>query len=153
MLDKLNREALLACCGSEAWVEQMLASGPFPGPVALHAKAETIWFSLAPADWLEAFSKHPKIGDKAPQGKWSAQEQRGMSEATIASSDRMKELNEIYERKFGWIFIVCATGKSAAEMRELLEQRLLHDPAEELRIAAAEQCKIMHLRLDKLLIE
>ena len=151
-LDRLNREALLACCGSDTWVEAMLACRPFRDATALHQKGEAIWRSLTPADWLQAFSKHPKIGERATS-KWSQQEQQGMSQATGHTSQAMRALNEEYERKFGWIFIVCATGRSAEEMRTLLEARLSNDPDQELQIAAIEHSKIMHIRLEKLLAE
>lgn len=151
------REALVACCGSEAWAEQMIASRPFTDRTALHTAADSIWGSLTPADWVEAFSKHPKIGDKSisnkPASAWSAQEQQGMSHASEDTAAAMRRLNEQYEHKFGWIFIVCATGKSADEMRKLIERRLSNDSDKELQIAAAEQAKIMHLRLDKLVAE
>lgn len=143
-------KALLACCGSRTWVERMLANRPLSDVAALHETAESVWFSLTPGDWLEAFSKHPKIGDKS-YSKWSAQEQQGMSQASRDIADAMRELNAQYQRKFGFIFIVCASGKSAEEMRSMLEQRLSNDPDTELQIAAAEQVKIMHLRLDKML--
>jgi OHCU decarboxylase len=148
--DDLGGEALLACCGSEVWAQRMMASRPFGDAETLHRTADEIWFSLRREDWLEAFSKHPRIGDKS-SSKWPLQEQQGMSAASDETARRMRELNEQYERKFGWIFIVCATGKSADEMRQLLEQRLLNDPDTELRVAGDEQSKIIHLRLDRLL--
>jgi 2-oxo-4-hydroxy-4-carboxy-5-ureidoimidazoline decarboxylase len=150
--DDLDGEALLKCCGSEVWAQRMLASRPFRDAETFHRTAEEIWFSLRREDWLQAFSKHPKIGAQA-SSKWSAQEQQGMSEASQDTAQSMRNLNKQYERKFGWIFIICATGKSAGEMRNLLESRLENDPDTELRIAAEEQSKIMHLRLDKLLDE
>lgn len=151
-LEDLNRERLLACCGSETWADRMMASAPFRDAAALHEKAEDIWASLGRDDWLEAFAKHPKIGAKA-SGKWPAQEQAGMSQADRETAETMRELNEQYERKFGFIFIVCATGKTAEEMRRLLEERISNERERELQIAAGEQAKIMHLRLDKLLAE
>jgi 2-oxo-4-hydroxy-4-carboxy-5-ureidoimidazoline decarboxylase len=146
------RDAFLACCGSARWADRMLATRPFPSSQELHDEAEAIWFSLAPGDWLEAFSQHPKIGEKS-SSKWSVQEQQVMSQAGREIGEAIRQMNEQYERTFGWIFIVCATGKSAEQMRSLLEQRLSNDTETELRIAAAEQAKIMHLRLDKLLTE
>ena len=149
--DAEAREALLACCGARGWADRMLASRPFRDAAALHASAEAIWTSLTPADWLEAYSQHPSIGANA--AGWSRQEQSGMSEASRDTAETMRKANEEYERKFGWIFIVCASGKSAEDMLHLLQQRIENDPAKELRIAASEQSKIMHLRLDKLLAE
>ncbi len=113
--------------------------------------AEEAWWSLVESDWLEAFSKHPKIGDRKPIGKWSAEEQRGMDQATSETAGSMENLNRAYEAKFGWIFIICATGRSAEEMLSQLEQRLANDPAAEIRIAAGEQAKITRLRLQKLI--
>ena len=150
--DERAREALLACCGSEVWAQQMLARRPLPSEGYLHDAADSVSLTLRPDDWLEAFSKHPKIGDRSAS-VWSAQEQQGMLQASRAAADSMRVLNEQYERKFGWIFIVCATGKSAEEMRASLEQRLANDGDAELRIAAVEQAAIMHLRLRKLLDE
>ena len=150
--DDLGAEALLACCGSDVWAQKMMASRPFGDAETLHRTADEIWFSLRREDWLEAFSRHPRIGDKS-SNNWPAQEQQGMSAASEKTARRMRELNEQYERTFGWIFIVCATNKSAEAMRQLLEQRLSNDPDTELRVAADEQAEIMHLRLDKLLAE
>jgi 2-oxo-4-hydroxy-4-carboxy-5-ureidoimidazoline decarboxylase len=151
-LDDLNYEALMACCGSERWIAAMLSKRPFADNAAVHDAAEKIWWSLEEADWLEAFSKHPEIGEKSVNG-WSSQEQRGMAFADRATANAMMELNRAYKRRFGWIFIVCASGKSAAEMRGLLKERLGRDRADELYTAAGEQAKIMHIRLNKLLAE
>lgn len=158
-LDQLNdladeqvHEAFLACCGSEHWVDSMVASRPFANWQALHEQADAIWGSLGPEDWLEAFSRHSQIGKKCSD-KWSAQEQHGMSQARRDSSEALRRMNKRYRRKFGWIFIVCATGKSAEQMRASLERRLMNDPDTEFGNAAAEQAKIMHLRLHKLFTE
>jgi OHCU decarboxylase len=146
------RKTLLACCGSSSWAEKMLAARPWPDVACLHADAESIWQSLSNEDWLEAFSKHPPIGEQS-SAKWSAQEQRGMAAAGEDVAARMQHLNLEYAQKFSWIFIICATGKSAEEMAAAMEQRLTNDAATEIDIAASEQAKIMHLRLDKLLAE
>jgi 2-oxo-4-hydroxy-4-carboxy-5-ureidoimidazoline decarboxylase len=144
------RQALLRCCGSDLWTKRMLDSRPFSGSGHLHATAEAIWRELGCDDWLQAFSTHPKVGERN-NNTWSAQEQRGMAEAPIEAAENMARLNEQYEAKFGWIYIVCATGKSASQMLADLTQRLSNTPEAELPLAAAEQEKIMHLRLDKLL--
>jgi 2-oxo-4-hydroxy-4-carboxy-5-ureidoimidazoline decarboxylase len=156
-LDELNnasetvaRESLKQCCGSEAWVERMLALGPFADRSALLSAADSAWGSLTAADWLEAFAQHPKIGERSA-ARWSSEEQRGMERASLTTAAAMNQLNIEYERKFGWIFIVCASGKSAEEMLSLLAARLKNEPADELPIAAAEQAKITRLRLEKLL--
>lgn len=140
---------LLTCCGSTRWADGMFARQPFATSEEMHKAADEVWWSLAPEDWLEAFAAHPMIGRKS-EAKWSAQEQSGMSSATRVTATELELLNEQYLNKFGFIFIISATGKSAAEMLDALRGRLQHSYAEELRIAAAEQAKITHLRLDKL---
>ena len=147
------REALLSCCGSEAWVADMIARRPFIDDASLHAQADEVWWQLAERDWLEAFSKHPKIGERRDSAKWSAVEQSGMAQTSADAVESMYRRNIEYMDKFGWIFIVCATGKSAAEMIAILEERLGNDPAAEVSVAAGEQAKITHLRLTKLLAE
>ena len=114
------------------------------------AAASRIWWTLERADWLEAFGAHPKIGENS-DSKWSQQEQAGASGASNGILAELRDANRAYERKFGYIFIVCATGKTAEEMLALLKQRMGNDPESELRIAAAEQLRIANLRLEKLL--
>jgi 2-oxo-4-hydroxy-4-carboxy-5-ureidoimidazoline decarboxylase len=147
-----------SCCGSGAWVERMLARRPFGSVDALLAAADEVWGALAPDEWLEAFAHHPRIGERqaaAAQGAtargWSAEEQRGATAAADDVKAALAEGNREYERRFGHIYLVCATGKSAPEMLALLRERLTNDPATELRVAAAEQAKITRLRLRKLL--
>lgn len=151
------RAALLRCCGSIRWVEQMLSHRPFPSAEALHAFADEEWNSLDRGDWLEAFAAHPRIGDVASLRKKFAatadlcgSEQAGVNAADEATIQALADVNREYESRFGYIFIVCATGKSAAEMLAILRSRLPNDADAELRIAAAEQAKITHLRLEKL---
>ena len=141
---------MLDCCGSERWVHAMLLRRPFRDFSSLEDAASHIWWSLDPADWLEAFSKHPRIGEHANPNSWSADEQSGMNTAGGALSTLMTELNRRYEEKFGWMFIVCATGKTAEQMRDMLENRLTNDSAAEVRVAACEQAMITALRLKKL---
>ena len=148
---------LLKCNGSRAWVAQMLNLRPFLTAEELFKQADLVWFALAREDWLEGFNHHPRIGDLASlkekfslSGKWSKSEQAGVQEASDQVIRLLKEGNEAYERKFGHIFIVCATGKSADEMLALLQARMKNDPARELQIAAAEHAKITRLRLEKL---
>ena len=146
------------CCGAYKWVEQMRNCRPFQNKNELLKMAEETWFSLSGQDWLEAFSHHPKIGNiRSLQSKFqktaklSESEQKSISHV---SEDILKEIaegNQLYEKKFGYIFIVCATGKTAEEMLALLNERLKNDPEAELLIAAKEQNKITRLRLEKLL--
>jgi 2-oxo-4-hydroxy-4-carboxy-5-ureidoimidazoline decarboxylase len=156
MLDEFNcagaeeaRQILLKCCGSARWVNAMAASTPFQSADELFETAEKIWWSLNSADWLEAFSKHPKIGERKGLSAWSSDEQRGMDGAPDFVSASLAQKNVEYQEKFGWLFLICATGKSATEMLNEFERRLLSDPESELRTAAMEQAKITRLRLAK----
>ncbi len=151
------RDALKACCGASAWCGAMAAARPFADQAALHQQADFAFDRLATKDWLEAFACHPKIGDidsmrmkYAGNAAWSRGEQAGVDQATEKLLRELAAANAAYEQRFGYIFIVCASGKSAAEMLELLRGRLDNPPEAELAIAAAEQRKITHLRLDKL---
>jgi OHCU decarboxylase len=131
----------------------MAAARPFASDGSVETAADTIWQSLDRADWLEAFAAHPKIGADRAGGAWSDAEQAGVADAAEATRRRLDEANRAYDTRFGYIFIVCATGKTADEMLSLLEARLRHDADEELLIAAEEQRKITRLRLRKLLEE
>ena len=146
------------CCGSTNWSEQMTARRPFVSVEELIEKAERLWWKLTPEDWLEAFRSHPKIGErKAAQQtsptslSWSSKEQAGVSSATAETVESLAELNRRYEEKFGFIYIVCATGKSSTELLAILRDRLDNEREQELRTAAAEQAQITRLRLRKLI--
>ena len=149
---------LLQCCGSKRWAAKMVETRPFNTLAELITHANEIWWSLDRDDWLEAFRSHPKIGEKkaadsvsAQSKAWSGQEQAGVNTASTETTNALATLNHAYEQKFGFIFIICATGKTSDEMLSALRERLEHDEAEELPIAAAEQSKITELRLKKLL--
>ena len=148
----------LQCCGSTAWACGMSARRPFVGAEELLSAAEEAWHNLDEEDWLEAFSRHPKIGEaksateqSGTEREWSAREQSGMGAADDAARRELEELNRAYAEKFGYIFIVCATGKSSEEMLAALRARLQNDPATEIANAAQEQRRITKLRLEKLL--
>lgn len=151
------RRLLTTCCGSSAWVERMLRRRPFGSQERLANAARDAWADLTHTDWLEAFSHHPKIGDRAALANrfaatahLSAREQSGVDAATAQVLDDLAAGNRAYEERFGYIFIVCATGKSAAEMLGLLHLRLRNDAATEIRVAAQEQARITQLRLQRL---
>jgi 2-oxo-4-hydroxy-4-carboxy-5-ureidoimidazoline decarboxylase len=151
------RDLLRGCCGASAWVEGMVARRPFGSRETLLAAARDEWFSLEQSDWLEAFGHHPKIGDRealrqrfARTAHLSEHEQSGVDGASDDILAALAEGNRDYERRFGYIFIVCASGKSAGEMLELLHGRLPNPPGVEIRLAAEEQAKITELRLKKL---
>ncbi len=137
------------CCGSSEWVRRMIAARPFPSWSDLIREAEGIWKGLAAEDWREAFAAHPRIGDRSGS-KWAQQEQSGMASASSESMDALAAANREYEARFGHIYIVCATGRSADEMLAMAWQRLENSPEDELRVAAEEQMKITKLRLMKL---
>ncbi|REL27610.1 2-oxo-4-hydroxy-4-carboxy-5-ureidoimidazoline decarboxylase [Thalassotalea euphylliae] len=149
--------ALERCCVAPRWVESMLAARPFTSSHALLDKAEQIWQQLGERDYLAAFEGHPQIGDVstlsakfANTATQAGHEQSGMGQANAQVLEEMVVLNKAYLAKFGFIFIVCATGKSATEMLELIRQRIDNDAATELAIAAGEQAKITRIRLEKL---
>ncbi len=144
------RTDLLRCCGSKQWADSMLARRPFYDEAALLSSAESVWWALESSDWLEAFSAHPKIGEKK-LAEWASQEQSGLGSAPASILEALATGNREYEQRFGWIFLVQATGKTAAEMLALLQARLTNESTKELRIAAGEQAKITELRLNKLL--
>jgi len=148
----------LKCCGSGEWAKRMIVERPFEDFEDLIAKADHVWWLLEPHDWLEAFQSHPKIGQKKPDQQtsaeaqaWSEEEQSVARNATQKTKQALAALNDVYEEKFGYIFIVCATGKTSEEMLDILRHRLGNNPDEELRNAAAEQARITELRLMKLI--
>lgn len=151
---------LLTCCGSSRWVQGMLSMQPFSDVETLLRQADAIWWQLDEADWLQAFACHPKIGDiesirrkYAAQAGWSLQEQQGVQGASEAVLRGLADGNAAYDAKFGFLFLVCATGKTAEQMLEILNTRLPNDRATEVRVAAGEQAKITALRLHKWLQE
>jgi 2-oxo-4-hydroxy-4-carboxy-5-ureidoimidazoline decarboxylase len=150
-------DSLFACCGSTTWAKQMAGCRPFSTVSELKTTADRIWEETTETDWLEAFTHHPKIGDTeslkkkfAATASWASSEQSAVQEAGMEVLEKLAQGNRDYEAKFGFIFIVCATGKTAPEMLALLEARLPNKKDEELRIAAGEQHKITHIRIDKL---
>ena len=152
------RAELLRCCGSARWAESTLAQRPFADKASALAAAAAAWDAIGETDWLEAFAHHPRIGGKdalrakfAATKSWAQGEQAAVAAADDATLDALEKGNANYEARFGFIFIVCATGKSAAEMLALLNARLPNDRAPELKIAAGEQHKITKIRLEKLL--
>jgi 2-oxo-4-hydroxy-4-carboxy-5-ureidoimidazoline decarboxylase len=156
--NKQLKEQLTKCCGSSAWVNKMLPFFPADDLVELLEDAEEQWYTCSQQDWKEAFTHHPKIGDIESLKKkftsteqWASGEQSGVNTASQKTIEALAEGNREYEKKFGYIFIVCATGKSAAEMLDILESRLPNTPEDEIQVAADEQNKITKLRLEKLL--
>jgi 2-oxo-4-hydroxy-4-carboxy-5-ureidoimidazoline decarboxylase len=156
-VDELN-DAFFRCSGSSVWTKAMVDAKPFSDHQDLFARSNLSWQTLSREDWLEAFKIHPRIGDIeslrkkfASTASWASDEQSGASHAPEEVLHELSKGNDHYEQKFGYIFIVCATGKSATEMLTLLKDRLHNDPEAEFAIACEEQKKITNLRLDKLL--
>lgn len=143
------RTALLRCCASALWVKRMLAGRPYASDQQVYQAAEREWWALDRRDWLEAFAAHPRIGERMTDA-WSSGEQSGVTRAGADLRLALREENGAYERRFGHVYLVCATGRSAAELLADLQARLANDPAHELRVAAGEQAKITRLRLEKL---
>jgi OHCU decarboxylase len=152
------KKLLAECCGASRWVSGMLARRPFGSRARVLSTADEIWRSLDSEEMREAFSHHPRIGERksaAPQSErgrtWAAGEQSGIERAPDDIRAQLAAVNREYEERFGYIYIVFATGKSAEEMLALARERLRNDPDVELRTAAEEQRKITRLRLEKLL--
>ncbi len=152
------REAFARCCGAMRWVEKMVARRPFVGVQSLLGIAFEFWMGLGPDDWREAFTHHPRIGDLesvkrrfASTADLASREQAAVGAASRVVLEALAEGNRAYEERFGYIFIVFASGRTADEMLALLKDRLGNDPDTELRIAAKEHWKIMRLRLDTML--
>ena len=162
MLDALDevaaRDVLTSCCGARPWVDAMLAARPWRDDATLLACADRCWAALTSTQIAEAVSHHPRLGEataaatlSARASEWSAGEQSGASAADEAARAELARGNRDYEARFGHTFIMCASGRSAAELLAALRERVENDPATELRITAAELHKITRLRLDKLL--
>jgi OHCU decarboxylase len=160
-MDTDEAAALLrACCGATNWVRGMLERRPFVTRAALLTSADRIWRALDESDWREAFAHHPRIGETrsaVPQDErarqWSDAEQGGTREATDDVRAELAELNARYEARFGFICIICATGRSAEEMLAITRARLGNSPEVEMRVSAEEQRRITRLRLEKLLTD
>lgn len=158
--DESAYEELIKCCGSSHWANQMLALRPFSNLETMLASATESWENCSESDAMEAFRHHPKIGSVAElekkfasTAKWASGEQSAVKNADKKILQALAKGNDAYEHKFGYIFIVCATGKSAEEMLGLLEARLPNVSEIEIGIAMAEQMKITLIRLNKLIQE
>ncbi|TYK66646.1 2-oxo-4-hydroxy-4-carboxy-5-ureidoimidazoline decarboxylase [Colwellia echini] len=158
LCDKQAYQEFEHCCVAPNWVEGMIKARPFISVNAVYSTAELLWSILKEDDYLAAFQGHPEIGDVSTlRAKFAAtaskasHEQSGMSQASDTVLHQMMALNQAYKEKFGFIFIVCATGKSAEQMLAMIEQRIENDRDTELAIAANEQAKITRIRLENLL--
>ena len=150
------RLSLRRCCGSSRWVDGMLARRPFGSMVALLGAARVVWNALDQNDWLEAFADHPQIGERDPAAapadtrEWSRREQAAVAAAEPEIRRALDKGNREYASKFGYIFIICATGRSPESILADLRRRLQNDAATEIQVAAEEQARITALRLQAL---
>ena len=149
-------QEIVPCCGSQAWARAMAEQRPVQDEMSMINLSDRIWHQLREEDWMEAFARHPRIGErKAPEAapaqsaSWSAQEQERVSAAGQRIRDDLAVANAQYEDRFGRVFLICATGKSAAEILEILQRRLQNDDATEWLEAAEQQRQITNLRLKK----
>jgi len=152
-------DAMIACCGARRWARAMAAQRPVADVDKLCAAADREWSGMEEADWMEAFACHPRIGERkavqatAKSEAWSMQEQAGAGRAAEGVLRKMAEGNALYEQRYGFTYIVCATGKTAEEMLTILKRRLGNDRDRELREAAEQQRQITQIRLKKWLAE
>jgi len=152
------RGAMLACCGATRWAAQMVALRPIAGLMEFCQTADRVWSTMQEQDWLEAFACHPRIGERRTTPSaglstvWSQQEQLRANAAVESVLTELAEGNKLYEERFGFTYIVCATGKSAQEMLAILNRRLTAAREDELREAAEQQRQIMQIRLGKWLV-
>jgi OHCU decarboxylase len=152
-------DAMIACCGARRWALAMIGLRPISSVVALSQAADEVWSAMEEADWMEAFACHPRIGERraahvtAKSVAWSRQEQASADTAAQRVLDQLAAGNALYEQRFGFTYIVCATGKTAEEMLTILNRRLARDRATELREAAEQQRQITQIRLGKWLVE
>lgn len=149
------RAELLACCGSERWASRVAAARPFASVAALREVAREAWYDLEPDDRREAFAAHPEIGGERegsdPTRAWSRREQSSMEEAGGETRALLAAGQRAYRERFGYIFLIRATGRSPEEMLSALRRRLGHDPEEEFAVASDEQWEIIEIRLARLL--
>jgi 2-oxo-4-hydroxy-4-carboxy-5-ureidoimidazoline decarboxylase len=147
--------AMIACCGARKWANAMIAHRPIADEQELHEIADRAWETMNEADWMEAFETHPRIGEPkdsnpfSQSSRWSQQEQSSVNTATETTLAQLAEANARYQERFGFTYVVCATGKSPEEMLSILNRRLSSDLSSEMREAAAQQRQIMHIRLRK----
>ena len=147
-------QEILPCCGSQAWAAALASRRPISDEAALLATSSAVWLALPEKAWHEAFNSHPRIGENKAQThataaslQASAQEQSTALSADEAAKLALREGNQRYEKKFGRIFIVCASGRSTEEILRILERRMTNDAATELHEAAEQQRQVTELRL------
>ncbi|MFB7600933.1 2-oxo-4-hydroxy-4-carboxy-5-ureidoimidazoline decarboxylase [Streptomyces sp. NPDC056160] len=149
--DAAARSALLEACASTAWAERLLAARPCAGAEDLYAASDAAMAELTAADLAQAMAGHPPIGRPKPGDPTSAREQSGMAGASEDLKAEMLELNLAYQEKFGHVFLICATGRTAEQMRDAVKERIGNAPEQEREIVRTELGKINRIRLARLL--
>ena len=149
---------ILACCGSHAFASGVARNRPYSNLDSLLIEADTVWWGLKKNDWLESFACHPRIGESAATtshqfSAWSTEEQSRARTAAESILDSIARKNREYEARHGFIYIVCANGRSAEELLAILDHRLHNTTEVELREAAEQQRQITHLRIRKWLAQ
>jgi 2-oxo-4-hydroxy-4-carboxy-5-ureidoimidazoline decarboxylase len=157
--ESIALEPMLACCAARRWAQAMIARRPQPNLKSVRRTADEVWGTMEEPDWMEAFAAHPRIGErktgpaKSTAAAWSSQEQSSTAAAPDRVLAQLADGNAVYEQRFGFTYIVCATGKSPEAMLAILQRRLTNDRETELREAAEQQRQIMQIRLGKWLME
>jgi 2-oxo-4-hydroxy-4-carboxy-5-ureidoimidazoline decarboxylase len=149
--DEFARQQLVACCSSARWVAEVASGRPFLSIEELLASSDAAVAGLTPADLEEALAGHPRIGERRAADERSRREQAGVLGADSATIEALADGNEEYERRFGHIYLVCATGRNATDLLALLRERLGNDPETEWGVVRRELGKINRIRLAKLL--
>ena len=150
---------MIACCGAPRWADEMVARRPYVSIGELYSTADHLWSTMAESDWLVAFACHPRIGERknahatAQSAAWSREEQSSVTGTSETALTELADLNARYGERFGFNYIVCATGKSADEMLAILRRRVTENRSAELREAAEQQRQITQIRLRKWLTE
>lgn len=144
---------ILPCCGSAAWAKKMASRRPFEDVSQLLEASDRVWAAIKEEDWSEAFDSHPRIGQSHARAAtaeslvWSSEEQRAAMSDEEATKEALAAGNQRYERRFGRIFIICASGKSSREILSILNARMNNTPPVEWREAGEQQRQITQLRL------
>jgi len=149
--DAAVRRRLAECCTSPGWVAAVAGKRPYAGVDELLAASDAAVAALSEEELAAALAGHPRIGERQDAGSWSGQEQAGVASAADQVRRALADGNAAYEQRFGHIYLVCATGRSGAELLDLLHQRLGNDDGAEWQVVGAELARINQIRLRKLL--
>lgn len=152
--DEAALQALYGCFADRGWAARVAAGRPYRDLAAVLASADSAWSDVGPSGWLEAFKAHPRIGERGGHSPGSSErEQSRVNQASQQTLAALAEENRRYEARFGHVFLIAASGRTADEVLEALRRRIGNDPAAELDVAAGEHRKITRLRLERLLSE